>query len=97
MPLQGVCLRRGRRRPSGGAHPPRHQAPGGAGHASRRRGFTHIGEAIRLLGERLGYPREDVAELFFMETVLANVWSLEDGEIVDWERLELASRIMNGG
>lgn len=59
--------------------------------------LSHIGEAIRLLGERLGYPREDVAGLFFMETVLANVWSLEDGEIVDWERLELASRIMNGG
>ena len=59
--------------------------------------FAHIGEAIRLLGESLGYPREDVAKIFFMETVLANVWSLEDGEIVDWERLELASRIMNGG
>ncbi|MCM1539681.1 MAG: aminoglycoside phosphotransferase family protein [Blautia sp.] len=49
----------------------------------------HIGEVIRLIGEHSGYPAADIRKLFYMETVLANVWRMEDGDEVDWQELEL--------
>lgn len=55
----------------------------------------HIAEVIRQISERLGYPPEDVRKLFFMETVLANMWSYEDGEPVCREELAVAEKIKN--
>lgn len=43
----------------------------------------HIGKMLELVVEIMGYDRQDIKKLLFMETVLANVWSLEDGEPVD--------------
>lgn len=54
----------------------------------------HIARVIRLLSEQLDYPINDVRKLYFMETVLANIWSLEDGEPVNREELSLASKII---
>lgn len=51
----------------------------------------HIEEVIRLLGEQSGYPAADIRKLFYMETVLANIWCLEDGEEMNRQELELAS------
>lgn len=55
----------------------------------------HIAEVIRQISERLGYPVEDVRKLFFMETVLENMWSYEDGEPVNREELAMAEKIKN--
>lgn len=50
----------------------------------------HIDEAIRLLGGHTGYPEADIRKLFFMETVLANVWCAEGGEEINRQELEIA-------
>lgn len=57
----------------------------------------HIGEVIRLLGEQSGYPEEDIRKLFYMETVLANVWCVEDGEAMNMQELELADFLISHG
>ncbi|MCM1240776.1 MAG: aminoglycoside phosphotransferase family protein [Lachnospiraceae bacterium] len=49
----------------------------------------HIEEVIRLIGEQSGYPAADIRKLFYMETILANVWRMEDGEEMDRQELEL--------
>lgn len=56
----------------------------------------HIEKVIRLFSERLNYPVEDVKKLFYMEVVLANVWSIEDGEDVNMEMMEIAERCYGG-
>lgn len=53
----------------------------------------HIENAIATLCEKLDYPEEDVKKLFFMETVLANVWSIEDGEDVNEAWMKVAEAI----
>ena len=53
----------------------------------------HIREVIRLLGGQTGYPQADIGKLFFMETVLANIWRLEDGDEMVREELEAAVAI----
>ena len=54
----------------------------------------HIEEVIRLLGEQSGYPAADIGKLFYMETVLANIWCLEDGEEMNGQELEIADFII---
>ena len=53
----------------------------------------HIREVIRLLGGQTGYPQADIGKLFFMETVLENIWRLEDGDEMVREELEAAAAI----
>ncbi len=55
----------------------------------------HIAEVIFLLSKHLGYPQDDVRKLYFMEVVLANMWSYEDGEPVNHEELALAKNILS--
>lgn len=57
----------------------------------------HIGEVIRLLGGQSGYPAADIRKLFYMETVLANIWCLEDGETMNMQELELADFLISQG
>lgn len=40
----------------------------------------HLEWVIGLISESLGYPVQDIRKLLFMETILASVWSVEDGE-----------------
>ncbi|MBD5528155.1 MAG: phosphotransferase [Lachnospiraceae bacterium] len=61
-------------------------------HASSDR--QHIEEVIRLLGGQSGYPAADIKKLFYMETVLANIWCLEDGEEMNRQQLELAELLL---
>lgn len=55
----------------------------------------HIEEVIRLLGEQSGYPAADIVKLFYMETVLGNVWCAEDGEEMNREEMELAELLLS--
>lgn len=55
----------------------------------------HIEEVIRLLDEQSGYPAADIGKLFYMETVLANSWCLEDGEEMNRQELELADFLVS--
>ena len=55
----------------------------------------HIEEVIRLLGEQSGYPAADIRKLFYMETVLENIWCLEDGEEINRQELELADSLVS--
>ena len=50
----------------------------------------HIREAIGLVAGHTGYPESDIRKLFYMETVLANVWCLEDGDEMNQQELEIA-------
>lgn len=50
----------------------------------------HIREVIRLLGLQTGYPEADIGRLFFMETVLENIWCVEDGNEANRQELEVA-------
>lgn len=54
----------------------------------------HLETVIRRMAERFGYSRGDLGRLFFMEAVLANIWSLEDGEAVNRSQMELADKIL---
>lgn len=54
----------------------------------------HIQKVIRLLGEQTGYPEEDIRKLFFMETVLANIWCLEGGDEMNRQELEVAGSFL---
>lgn len=57
----------------------------------------HIDEVIRRLGGLTGYPEADIRKLFFMETVLANVWCAEGGEEINRQELEIAAAGMDMG
>lgn len=57
-------------------------------HASPDR--QHIQEAIELLARHTGYPETDIRKLFFMETVLTNVWCAEDGDEMNLQQIEMA-------
>lgn len=53
----------------------------------------HVEEVIRLLGEKTAYPAGDLRKLFYMETVLDNVWCMEDGEEMNRQEIELAASV----
>ena len=55
----------------------------------------HIAEVIRLLDEQSGYPAADIVKLFYMETVLGNIWRMEDGEEMNWQELEIAASLIS--
>lgn len=57
-------------------------------HASPDR--EHIQEAIGLLAGHTGYPEADIRKLFYMETVLENVWRMEDGGEMNLQEIEIA-------
>jgi len=57
-------------------------------HASPDR--QHIQEAIGLLASHTGCPETDIRKLFFMETVLENVWRMEDGDEMNQQEIEIA-------
>ena len=57
----------------------------------------HIEEVIRLLGEQSGYPVADIEKLFYMETVLENIWCVEDGEAMNRQEMELADFLIRHG
>ena len=50
----------------------------------------HIEGVIRLLGEQSGYPAADITKLFYMETVLENIWCVENGDEMNRREIELA-------
>ena len=54
----------------------------------------HIHRCIQLISRALGYPEEDLEKLFYMETVLANIWNLEDGLAMDPAQIDLAKRFL---
>ena len=56
--------------------------------------ISHMEKAIRMISKKCGYPAEDVQKAFFMETVLANMWSVQDDDPADWKELEVASRTL---
>ena len=53
----------------------------------------HIENVITTLCEKLDYPEEDVKKLFYMETVLANAWFIEDGMEVNEKWMKVAEEI----
>ena len=55
----------------------------------------HIHKVINALCERLDYPKNDVRKLFYMETVLANIWNIEDGLPVNERYMQVAEEIYN--
>ena len=55
---------------------------------------AHIELVIEELCKQLGYPKEDVRKLFYMETVLANIWHMEDGQAVNDDHMRIAQAIM---
>lgn len=57
----------------------------------------HIEDVIRLVSGQSGYPAADIRKLFFMETVLANIWRAEDGEEMNGQELELADFLVSYG
>lgn len=57
-------------------------------------GLEHIQSVIRIISESLGYPIEDINQLFFMEVVLGNSWCVEDGEEPNVQDLMIASKIL---
>lgn len=54
----------------------------------------HMREVVRLVSEAFGFPREDVAKVYFMEVILGNVWSAEDGEEVNAEEIAIATQVL---
>ena len=67
----------------------------GTAHACPDR--LHMEEVIRLLGEQSGYPEVDIRKLFYMETVLENIWRVEDGEEMNRQEMELADVLIHDG
>lgn len=53
----------------------------------------HMREVIRMVSENLGFCMEDVAKIYFMEVILGNIWCVEDGEDINAEEIELASKL----
>lgn len=52
--------------------------------------LAHIQKVIEMLSQKLDYPVEDLQKLFYMETVLANIWCIEDGENINEKQMEVA-------
>ena len=56
---------------------------------------SHMEKAIGIISEKCVFPVEDVKKAFFMETVLANMWSVQDDDPADWKELEVAAQILS--
>lgn len=54
---------------------------------------VHLEAVIRLISERLGYSVQDIKKLLFMEIILANVWSVEDGEEIDEMQIQVVEEL----
>lgn len=54
---------------------------------------VHIDTVISMISDRFDYPAEDIRKVYYMESVLANVWHLEDGEVINSHQLKLAEDI----
>lgn len=54
---------------------------------------SHMERFIRLMAEEFGCPPGDLGKALYMETVLANVWSLEDGGEVHMDKVGLAASL----
>lgn len=55
---------------------------------------NHMWEVVRLISETFDFPQEDVAKVYFMEVILGNVWSVEDGVGVNAEEIKLATKVL---
>lgn len=56
---------------------------------------AHLNTMLQLLNRSFGYPVSDLGDLLYMETVLANIWLLEDGLDPRREELELAAEFLS--
>lgn len=54
----------------------------------------HVAKVIERMSQQFEYPLEDVQRCFVMETILANIWCMEDGENVNMQQMEIADRIL---
>ncbi len=63
------------------------------GDAPAETAAPHIQNVIRLIAVRLSYPEKDIAKGFIMESILENLWNMEDGAEVVQQRLDIALRI----
>ncbi len=54
----------------------------------------HISLIIQLISSRTGYHISDITKLLFMETMLAHVWNLEDGNASDAHHMKTAAELM---
>lgn len=53
----------------------------------------HMKECVHMISRMFGYPLEDVVKVYFMEVILGNLWSLEDGDEINEEEVEIVRRI----
>ncbi len=54
----------------------------------------HMTRVMELISQQFAYPLKDVEKSFVMETILANLWCIEDGENVNSRQLELVEHIL---
>lgn len=54
----------------------------------------HITRVIELISQQFNYPLADVQKSFVMETILGCIWSMQDGEDIDLQDLEIAEYIL---
>lgn len=57
--------------------------------------LLHMETCIRLVSQCSGFPVQELRALLFMETVLANVWYMEDGLPLRQQDLRLASYLLH--
>ncbi len=57
-------------------------------------GKRHILYVINELSKALNYDEKDIKKLFFMETMFANIWCIEDGEEIDEDVINMAYEIL---
>ena len=50
---------------------------------------------VQKMSEVFAYPLLEVAQAYFMEVVLGNVWCAEDGEDINVEEIEIAEEILS--
>lgn len=54
----------------------------------------HMRKVLRCMSEVFGYPEIEVAQAYFMEVVLGNIWCMEDGEEINEEEIRIAQEIL---
>lgn len=54
----------------------------------------HMKKVVHRISEVFGYPKIEVAQAYFMEVVLGNVWCMEDGEEINAEEIGIAWEIL---
>lgn len=55
---------------------------------------SHIIQVIYKLSSKFNYPLSDIVKVFYMETVLASIWNIEDGEAICEKELKVAEKLM---